>query len=75
MRPELPDEAVDYSQSSPFSRKVRIAAALAGLDVFPQLVLTDTLDPADPIREKNLLGKIPMLETRRGRLCIYGQRG
>jgi glutathione S-transferase len=59
-----------YSPPSPFSRKVRIAAALAGLDGLPQLVLADTLDPADPIREKNPLGKIPMLETDEGD-CIY----
>jgi glutathione S-transferase len=59
-----------YSPSSPFSRKVRIAAALAGLDRQPDLVLADTLDPADPIRDKAPLGKIPMLETDEGD-CIY----
>jgi glutathione S-transferase len=58
-----------YAPPSPFSRKVRIAALVA-LGESPQLVPADTLDPADPIRDKNPLGKIPMLETDEGE-CIY----
>ncbi len=59
-----------FASPSPFSRKVRIAAAVLGLDEALRLVPTDTLNPADPIREKNPLGKIPMLETETGD-CIY----
>ena len=46
---------------SPFARKVRIAAALLGLEDEIELVATDTTDPADPIRHLNPLGKIPAL--------------
>jgi glutathione S-transferase len=59
-----------YSPPSPFSRKVRIAAAVLGLSSKLALVPTDTLDPDDPLRQKNPLGKIPLLETDDG-LFIY----
>ncbi|MBB4199126.1 glutathione S-transferase [Rhodoblastus sphagnicola] len=55
-----------HAPPSPFSRKVRIAASVLKLGGEIALVPTDTLDPADPIREKNPLGKIPMLETDEG---------
>ncbi len=42
---------------SPFGRKVKIAAALLGIDL--EVVTTDTGDPNDPIRKDNPLGKIP----------------
>lgn len=57
-----------FAPASPFSRKVRIAAALLGLSV--ELVPTETINPADPIRQKNPLGKIPTLETDDGD-CIF----
>ena len=46
---------------SPFGRKVRIAAALCGLDDRMEIVIADTTDPADPLRTQNPLGKIPAL--------------
>lgn len=55
-----------FSPPSPFSRKVRIVAAATGLDRDLELVATDTLDPDDPIRSKNPLGKIPALERDDG---------
>ena len=60
-----------YSPPSPFSRKVRLAAAVLDLGAEVALVLTETINPADPIREKNPLGKIPTLETDEGE-CIFG---
>jgi glutathione S-transferase len=57
-----------YAPSSPFARKIRIAAAVLGSAV--DLVLTETVNPADPIRQKNPLGKIPTLETDDGE-CIF----
>ena len=55
-----------YSPPSPFSRKVRIAAAVLGFGPRLELFVVDTLDPADAIRQKNPLGKIPVLETDEG---------
>ena len=55
-----------YAPASPFARKARIVAAVLGLDARLELVLTDTSNPADAIRVKNPLGKIPVLETDDG---------
>jgi glutathione S-transferase len=49
------------SPTSPFGRKVKIAAALLGLTESIEIVLTNTLDPNDRIRVHNPLGKIPAL--------------
>jgi glutathione S-transferase len=49
------------SPSSPFGRKVRIAANVLGLTDRIELQSTDLNDPADPIRKLNPLGKIPVL--------------
>jgi glutathione S-transferase len=49
------------ASASPFARKVRIAAALTGLDREIEIENTDTADPADPIRRQNPLGKVPAL--------------
>lgn len=46
---------------SPFGRKVRIAAAMLGLEHGIEIVASDTLDPHDRIRIQNPLGKIPAL--------------
>jgi len=59
-----------HAPPSPFSRKVRIAAAVLGLDADLSLIATETINPADPIRQKNPLGKIPTLETDEGD-CVY----
>ena len=49
------------SPASPFGRKVRIAAALLGLEGRIAIVPADTGDPADSLRMQNPLGKIPTL--------------
>jgi glutathione S-transferase len=59
-----------FSPPSPFSRKVRIVAALLGLGDRLELVATDTADPDSLIRRKNPLGKIPTLERDDGS-CVY----
>lgn len=59
-----------YSPPSPYSRKVRLAASLLGLDDRIELVVTDTVNPQDAIRQKNPLGKIPTLERDDG-VCVY----
>jgi glutathione S-transferase len=54
------------SPPSPFGRKVKIAAALLGLSSAIQVVATDTVDPNDPLRSDNPLGKIPTLVLEDG---------
>lgn len=54
------------SPPSPFGRKVKLAAALLGLSGRIEVAVTSTADPADPIRLKNPLGKIPALELDDG---------
>jgi glutathione S-transferase len=49
------------SPSSPFGRKVEIAAWLVGLADEIEVVAADTGDPNDPLRWQNPLGKIPVL--------------
>ena len=51
-----------HSQSSPFVRKVKLAAHVLGFAGELELVETNTMDAADPIRSVNPLGKIPALE-------------
>jgi glutathione S-transferase len=51
---------------SPFGRKVKIAAALLGLSDDMTIVTTDTVNPEDPIRSDNPLGKIPALVLEDG---------
>ncbi len=52
--------------ASPFARKVRIAAAVLGLDGEITIEGADTNDPGDPIRRENPLGKIPSLLAEDG---------
>jgi len=59
--------------ASPFGRKVKIAAAVLGLSDILEIVATDTLDAADPVRQHNPLGKIPCLTTEDG-MAIYDSR-
>ena len=47
--------------TSPFGRKVRMAAEVLGLAGRIRLVPADTLDPADSLRSQNPLGKMPCL--------------
>lgn len=49
------------SPPSPFGRKVKIAAKVAGVFDELEVLATDTLDPKDSIRSQNPLGKIPAL--------------
>jgi len=58
------------SPASPFARKVRIAAAVLGLDRDIAIEPADTMDPSDPVRRQNPLGKIPVLILEDG-TAIY----
>ncbi len=51
---------------SPFGRKVRIAAAIAGLTDEIRIVQTDTNDPSCGLSKQNPLGKIPVLVLANG---------
>jgi glutathione S-transferase len=62
-----------YHPASPYARKVRIAAAELGLADRIEPSVTDTANPADPIREQNPLGKIPTLLLEDGS-AIYDSR-
>ncbi len=62
-----------FSPSSPFVRKVRIAAGLLGLDDKIALRAVDLNDPADSIRAENPLGKIPSLVLDDGE-TLYDSR-
>jgi glutathione S-transferase len=55
------------SMTSPFGRKARLAALRLGLSGKVDVVHGDTLDPNDPLREDNPLGKIPVLILDDGR--------
>jgi glutathione S-transferase len=61
------------SPASPFGRKVKIAASVLGLLDRIEVAPTDTMDPADPIRQQNPLGKIPALVLDDGR-TLYDSR-
>jgi glutathione S-transferase len=52
---------VRTSFGSPFGRKARIAVSVLGLDDKVKVESATTQDPADPLRQQNPLGKIPVL--------------
>lgn len=54
------------SPASPFGRKVQIGAALCGLSDRIKVEKADTTDIADPLRQQNPLGKIPVLMLEDG---------
>jgi glutathione S-transferase len=54
------------SPSSPFVRKIRIAASMLGLDREIATERAETGDPGDTIRQQNPLGKIPALVLEDG---------
>lgn len=58
------------SATSPYARKVRIAASVLGLEDRVKVNLADTYDSADHIRLENPLGKVPTLLLDDGR-AIY----
>jgi glutathione S-transferase len=49
------------SPSSPFVRKIRIAASVLGTDRDIMIEPADTMNPSDTVRQQNPLGKIPAL--------------
>jgi glutathione S-transferase len=57
--------------TSPFGRKVRMAADILGVSRRIVLVPADTLDPNDTLRQHNPLGKLPCLLLKDG-TAIYG---
>ena len=61
------------SPASPFGRKVKIAAKLLGLWDRLTIIVADSLDPADPLRSQNPLGKIPTLVLDDG-TALYDSR-
>jgi glutathione S-transferase len=61
------------SPSSPFVRKVRIAAAVLGLEGDIKIEAADTVDPSDSVRRQNPLGKIPALILDDG-TAVYDSR-
>ncbi len=61
------------SITSPFGRKTRLAALHLGLSDRIEVVPADTLDPNDPLRKDNPLGKIPVLALDDGR-CVFDSR-
>src|SRR5438105_9808728 len=54
------------SFGSPFGRKVRIAVSVLGLDGKVRIESASTQDDADPLRQQNPLGKIPVLQLEDG---------
>ena len=58
---------------SPFGRKIVIAAAVLGFSEQIQIIVADTLDPADELRRQNPLGKIPVLILENGE-AVYDSR-
>jgi glutathione S-transferase len=54
------------SGASPFARKIRIAAAVLGLEDRIEVIAADTGDPADSLRRQNPLGKVPALVLEDG---------
>jgi glutathione S-transferase len=62
-----------FSPASPFVRKVRIAAAVLGLDRDIKAEPADTLDASDSVRRQNPLGKIPALILDDG-TALYDSR-
>ncbi len=61
------------SPPSPFGRKVKIGAALCGLQDSLRLEMADTANPDDTLRRQNPLGKIPTLVLEDG-TALYDSR-
>ena len=61
------------SPPSPFGRKVKVAAALAGLSDRIAVENADTMDPDEALRTQNPLGKIPTLLLENGE-ALYDSR-
>ena len=61
------------SPPSPFGRKVKIAAHVLGLADKIEIILADTNNVSDPLRQENPLGKIPCLTLEDG-TSVYDSR-
>jgi glutathione S-transferase len=61
------------SAASPFGRKVKVAAIFTGHADSLEMLPTDTMNPADPLRQDNPLGKIPCLILPDG-TTVYDSR-
>ncbi len=61
------------SAASPFGRKVKVVAKLTGFADKIEIITTDTMDPNDPLRHDNPLGKIPVLLLEDGS-TLYDSR-
>ncbi len=59
-----------YSPSSPFARKVIVAALERGLEGRFEKIMTDPFSEETGLRDVNPLGKIPALELDDGRVII-----
>jgi glutathione S-transferase len=51
---------------SPYGRKTRIAVSVLGLDGKVRIEPANTSDAADPLRQQNPLGKVPVLQLEDG---------
>ena len=72
-----PDDAAEMTlrstKTSPFGRKVRIAAHALGLSDAIRIIPADTLDEQDTLRTQNPLGKMPCLILKDG-TALYDSR-
>jgi glutathione S-transferase len=59
-----------YSPTSPYARKVRIAAIEKGLGELIELIATDTWNLPDALLRDNPLGKVPALVTAEGEVLF-----
>lgn len=61
------------STTSPFGRKVKVAALVTGHTDKIEIIQSDTMNPDDPLRKDNPLGKIPCLVLEDG-TTLYDSR-
>lgn len=61
------------SPTSPFGRKIKVAALFTGHSASITVVNSDTMNPDDPLRRDNPLGKIPCLVLEDGS-TVYDSR-
>src|SRR3569833_949838 len=70
---EKPTWVLRSTLTSPFGRKVRMAALVLGVSDRYRLEPADTLDEADTLRQQNPLGKLPCLLLADG-TALYDSR-